>query len=584
MSIRSFFSTSGGELSPALIIRRVLFLLLLTFLAIFYLVLNFRGLTSDKGIDQAQIAREISRGKGFVTKFVRPLALYQVHSHADEDKDKSIVNFKDTYHAPLNPLLNSVVMKFFRGEDDWKWNPKQSVYYLDRVIAGTSILLLLCSIGINYLLVSRIFDTKIGGVTALLMLLCELMWQFSQSGLPQMLMLFLFSFAMYFLYKAMECQQSEEPTLIWLCLTACFFGLLALAHWIAIWPFIGLVIFSAFHFKPRGVGAATMLGIFLVTVSFWAVRNWNLTGTPLGSGYFALYGGLNDAEETVMRNFQSGQDMDAKGLPTRLLITSLRQIDGLYSFLGSILAAPLFFISLLHPFKRREIGQFRWCILLMWVFAVFGMSLFGLPQGKVDSNQLHILFTPLMTGYGLAMLSVLWSRLGITSPIPLLANGHLIIVVVVSAIPTFITMPQNVRRGLIMRDMETASLQMSYIKDKIDEAEIIVTDAPWQIAWYGDRTALWLPSTIAQFENIDKFTEKQKQPIVGIVITSQALMEPIGSVLTRGPYSEWRAPIIEPLIPNIQNSPKTRYNTFSRKLSGNRMFFYTLPERIETGS
>ena len=110
MSLRSFFSTSGGELSPAIIIRRALFLLLLIGLMFFYLAPGFRGLQSPKGIDQAQIARELARGNGFQTKMIRPLSLFQAHSH---DSEKiSLVQFQDTYHAPLNPLVNSVCLLY----------------------------------------------------------------------------------------------------------------------------------------------------------------------------------------------------------------------------------------------------------------------------------------------------------------------------------------------------------------------------------------------------------------------------------------------------------------------------------------
>ena len=34
----------------------------------------FRGLSSPTGMDQAQIARELARGNGFHTKFIRPYA------------------------------------------------------------------------------------------------------------------------------------------------------------------------------------------------------------------------------------------------------------------------------------------------------------------------------------------------------------------------------------------------------------------------------------------------------------------------------------------------------------------------------
>ncbi|MGI9241213.1 MAG: hypothetical protein ACR2RV_10455, partial [Verrucomicrobiales bacterium] len=201
MSIRNFFSTAGGELSPAVIIRRVMFLILLLALGFFYLAIDFRGLSHPKGIDQAQIAREIARGNGFTTQMVRPLSLDQMRNHAlkseDNEDSVSLTTFYDTYHAPLNPMLNSVVLGMF--ESKWGWGKDSVIYFPDRVISVVSVILFLWAIGINYLLVSRIFDTKIGGVTALLLLLCDLLWEFSQSGLPQMLMFFLFSFAMYFL-------------------------------------------------------------------------------------------------------------------------------------------------------------------------------------------------------------------------------------------------------------------------------------------------------------------------------------------------------------------------------------------------
>src|SRR5277367_4182650 len=47
-------------------------------LALAYLLIQFRGLSSATGIDQAQVAREIAQGNGFSTKNIRPLALQQL--------------------------------------------------------------------------------------------------------------------------------------------------------------------------------------------------------------------------------------------------------------------------------------------------------------------------------------------------------------------------------------------------------------------------------------------------------------------------------------------------------------------------
>ena len=70
------FFSQDGELDSGMIIRRVLFLLLLIGLGIYHLFFAFNGLTTKRGIDQAQIAREISRQQTFNTKFLRPLSIY----------------------------------------------------------------------------------------------------------------------------------------------------------------------------------------------------------------------------------------------------------------------------------------------------------------------------------------------------------------------------------------------------------------------------------------------------------------------------------------------------------------------------
>ena len=518
MSLRNLFSSSNGELNPAIIIRYALFLLLLIGLTFFYLSPGFRGLTNEKGLEQAQIAREIARGNGFKTKLVRPLSLRQAIEHSE---DVTLTDLHDTYHAPLNPLLNSIALGFY--EDDFQWDRKETVYPLDRVITGVSILFLLGSIAMTFLLVTGIFDAKIGSVTALLMLLCEMLWQFSQSGLPQMLMLFLFTCVNYFLYKALESEINGRKPLIWLLLCAGFFGILALSHWLAIWPFVGLIIFSALYFKPRGVAALFMLLVFLAVVSPWAIRNANITGTPLGSGYFSVLGGMSVGEEYIFRSYEPpSQNIFGAGFYTKIINTSLDQLNGLYAFLGSIAVAPLFFLALLHPFKRRSIADFRWPLLSMWLFAVMGMSLFGLPDKAYDANQLHMLFMPVMTAYGLAFLSILWGRLGFSSQIPVIKNGHLVLAVVFSSVPMILGLIPGIRYSFRSKDLNTQALQISHIRDQAKPSAIVVADVPASVAWYGDRSSLWLPTNPQQMREIKLWTEQKGQPISGILLTRKS--------------------------------------------------------------
>ena len=133
------------------------------------------------------------------------------------------------------------------------------VFPLDRVIAVVSTLFFLMAIGVNYLLAARIFDAKIAGVLAILMLFCETFWNYSLSGLPQMLMLLLFSCAIYFLYRAIEAATAGRIAMVPAIIAGVFFTLLALTHWMTVWIALGYIIFAAVYFRPRGIVGISVL-------------------------------------------------------------------------------------------------------------------------------------------------------------------------------------------------------------------------------------------------------------------------------------------------------------------------------------
>lgn len=540
-----------------MMIRRALFLLVLVLLTFYYLKSDFKGLSSPLGMEQAQIAREIARGEKFYTKCVRPVALAQIREHlketTGEDGGVSLMKVPDTFHSPLNPMLNAMVLS--ANKDSWKIDPTAVIYTPDILIAGASMILLLASIGVTYLLVSRIFDTRIGGVTSFLMLLCELLWRYSQSGLPQMLMLFLFSFATYFLYKAVENQQQGRPVYVWLAMAAGFFALLALSHWITIWMFLGLLVFSAFYFTPKGIHTVMIFVIFGLITLFWARVNYNNCGDILGSGRYAFYSGASDGSDTSLyRDFeQKSGSLNFDGFLTKMATTFIGQFVNLYGYLGSIVVAPLFFLSLLHPFRRKEISDFRWCVLSMWFFGTLGVCMFGIKpysEDMIGSNNIHVLFIPLFTGYGLALLSVLWNRLNLPLHQPVVRNGHFIIAILLSCVPFVLNLMIGVRQAT-SRPKE-ANCHFPYyvpqalasLNASLGEKEVLVTDIPWATAWYADRTSIWLPKNKKQFFDLQRYASDKNEEIVGLLFTPTSLNTKFMSSIMGGDYEDWQEIIL----------------------------------------
>ena len=528
-----------------------LFVAFIVGLGAYYLFGDYRGLTNRHGIDQAQIARELSRGNGYNTKFLRPFALFQARQKAEfTGQTVNLDKFEDTFHAPLGPLVNAGAL--YLAKDKLAINKKNILYPGDRIISAAAMILLLVAILVYYLLSARIFDKKIAVLVVTLMVLCDMLWRFTHTGLPTSLLLLLFGFALFFLYKAVENQEIGNSSLGWAALSAAFFGLMALSHWITIWIFIGALVYIALALRPRGMVAALMAVVFIGVITPGLVRNYIISGNIHGDAFYAIYDGLGGLGETgAMRNFRPDKEtLNMQGFGGRIATSSVDQLKNLVGYLGAILAAPLFFISLLHPFRRPEIASFRWGILAMWLMAVLGMAVFGLPDGEFDANQMHILFAPVMAAYGLAMVAILWNRANALTANALVRNLPFIVLVFISSIGIVVNVPRVLLRPGVFMDFPNyrpyLPQALAYLSEWTDEKEAIVTDMPWGTAWYCDRSSVWLPKDNQQFDSLVEFFDTKRFPVGGIYFSPVSTDRNLASEILDGDNSNWAYWVVKP--------------------------------------
>ena len=361
-------------------VSRIRLILLLAAIAAVYCIVifsQFKGLSNDKGMDQAQIGRQLASGHGFTTNFIRPIAYSQFVKHFGAFPAGDI---PDTYNAPLNPFVDSLLLRMTRSS--WPMTTKDIVYTSDRVIAGASLIFFIMSIGINFTIAKRLFDRRLALLGMGLIVLCGAFWNYSLTGLPQMLMLLIFSVVNYCFLRAIENRKAEKNPLLWLALAGIGFGLLVLAHGLAIWLFIGAVVYMGFAFLPRsGVWwmrillhpAWILVLIVLGMEGPWLWRLYKLTGDPFGVALYTGFGQLLGSESSVMR----AQALDTSGLNfawfrSKVQSNVIDQLSNIYGLLGQSPVAPIFFISLLHVFKRPDTASFRWYLFTMWLFALLG--------------------------------------------------------------------------------------------------------------------------------------------------------------------------------------------------------------------
>lgn len=502
-------------------------------LAGWFLFSNFRGLSHAKGMEQGEIAREIAQGNGFSTKTIRPLAWWQLR----KNKGEVPANIPDTYHAPLHPAVLAPFLRLAKSR--WIMSDTERIYIGDRIVAGLSMLFFLLGVLLTYFTAKRIFDQRLAVLAAGLMIICHRFWQFSMTGLPQMLMLLLFGGATYALVRAIENKcEGKSPTL-WLAAVGLFFGLLALAHGLTIWIFAGALAFVALTFTPRLKNAAVVFVVFAVVYAPFLVRNHMVSGNPLGvAGYTSLMF-LKGSENSLMRS----PEMDLTNLGLGVIRHKLQtqftaQMANLFGSLGHSVAAAAFFLSLLHLFKRPETSSLRWGLLLMWLSAAFGMSFFGIEEVGLSANDLHILFIPLLICYGLAFILVLWTRLEIT--VPLLRIGFLSLLFFLSGLPLITTIfgPANAQ----VQWPPYVPPYIAIINKWIKPHEVVASDMPWAVAWYADRKSLWIPNQMKEFIRLHDYPE-MGGPIVGLYLTPVSGYQPFLNEVVKGTYKDW-APFI----------------------------------------
>jgi hypothetical protein len=522
--------------ATALWIRRSLLLAGAITLAV-YQFYYFRGLATSQAMDQAQIGREIASFHGWRTNFIRPRAIGQLSAHG-KNVARNIQH--DTYEAPLPPLADAIGLRLIKAH--WKMSSRDLVYAGDKVIAAESIALFFLSIIVLFFVARRLFDQRLALLGCGLVLLCDMLWQYSLSGLPQMLMLLIFNGTLYALVRAIEARNADQATTRWLVAVGLGFAFLALAHALTFWMFMGAIIFIACYFRPRLRSALFVLGIVSVLYAPWLLRNFVLTGNPAGVAFYSIFDGVGHSEAMHMRMMGGDLGGGTALFRDKIIANFMSETGGLFGNLGWSVVALMFFVSFFHQFKNREAATLRWIILAMWAGALVGMSIYGVvPEQGVAANELHVLFIPIMTCFGLAWLLVQWNRL--TFP-DLARLGFIAALYLVSALPLIFDLPFFTPGGRPqIRWPPYVPPYIGVLNDWMKPNEIIASDMPWAVAWYADRRSVWLP------ENMQAFTELNDYGVLGGPVDGLYLTPVSGSDnklrdVIKGDYKDWSQVIL----------------------------------------
>ncbi|MBR5876073.1 MAG: hypothetical protein IKZ10_04470, partial [Akkermansia sp.] len=100
-------------------------------------------------------------------------------------------------------------------------------------------------------------------------------------------------------------------------------------------------------------------------------------------------------------------------------------------------------------------------------------------------------------------------------------------IVLLTAGATIATFPSDLYRGVWLREKGAPHYPPYYppamnckLYDITNPYDVIVTDQPWGLAWYGNRRAVWIPRTIEAYQKLkDDILSSSGVSVQGILIT-----------------------------------------------------------------
>jgi 4-amino-4-deoxy-L-arabinose transferase-like glycosyltransferase len=470
----------------------------------------FRNMATQEAMDMAQLGRNIAQGKGYTTLFIRPFSIHLVKARNMEKesmpqigKTKDLAELRgmhpDVSNPPVYPVVLAGLMKVLPFNYTISAPKSFSRFKPDFIIALFNQLLFLAVIALVFLLARHLFDPGVAWLSAGLLLGTELFWRFSVSGLSTMLLLLIFMGLAWCLVLLEE--QLREPkwgtygVLVLAGLTGAMVGLGGLTRYSFGWLIIPVIVFLIlFSGRRRTVLTLIALAAFALVMGPWIVRNYNVSGSPFGTATYSVV-------ETTMFYPENRLQRSLEPDFSRLYViafwlklnTNLRQVitDELPRLGGSWVAA-FFLVGLMIGFRSPALTRLRYflvgCIVVLVLAQALGRTQLSEESHEINSENLLVLVAPLVLIYGASLFFVLIEQIPMVFP----QLRYLIVGLfsVVACLPMlFVFLPPSTRPVVYPPYLPPA---IQTVAGWLKEKELVMSDIPWAVAWYGQRQCVWL--------------------------------------------------------------------------------------------
>jgi len=553
-------------------------------LAFRYDIAEYKAFSTSEAMDSAQLARNIAQGRGYTTRFIRPLSIALLQAVRGDNQPVLKNEQPDISNAPVYPLVlaglfKAIPFEFSIGHsyDYTRYQPEVFIAIFNQILFSIAILLL-------FFLARRLFDDSVAIVSAVIFAASDLLWRFTVSGLPTVWLLLIFLgivWCLVLIGEALPAEPVVTPTrkartASWFAMMAICLGVLLAVGGLTRYAFGWLILPVAayvliFFGAQRALICSTLLFVYFVIISPWCYRNYQVSGHVFGTAGFAIYEqtppfpgarlerSLPKSMEVEL-NKAGMRDFMHKGLAQsgEIVRNEIGKIG------GNWLCTAFFIAGLLIPFRNAALGRLRIFVLLaLFTFFVaesLSRTRLATESAELNSENLLVLITPLVILFGIAMFFTLLEQVILPHP-----SVRAVIIVAFTMIAS---------AQLIFTLLPPRSYPMAYppyfppmiqkVAQWLKSDEMMMSDMPWAVAWYGDRQCVWVTLDSGADHSGDFFSINDYQkPIRGLYLTPLTIDTRFVSETLKNPDGAWGRFVLESLLRTnvptgfpLKNAPK----------------------------
>ncbi|HTL54981.1 MAG TPA: glycosyltransferase family 39 protein [Candidatus Limnocylindrales bacterium] len=542
----------------------------------------FRNMGNQEAMDSAQLARNIAEGKGYTTLFVRPLSMFLIKQHnRQQDKgevpapDQSLTKIKgmhpDIANPPVYPLTLAGLMKVlpFNFSVDTThafWSRARNAtqrdfirYQPDFLIALFNQSLFIVLMVLVFFWARRLFDPAVAWLSTLLLLGSELLWRFTVSGLSTMLLLVITMGLVWCLtlfdLEARDLNSSSRRKFLFASLCGVLVGLGTLTRYSFGWMILPVILFLTMSGKQRALVPLTAFALFALVLAPWCMRNYSICGMPFGTASYAVV-----ENSAAFPEYRLERSLDPDFSPInfvtlvrRKLVGNTRQIiaNDLPKMAGTWVSG-FFLAGLLIGFKNPTVRRLRYflitSLLVLSVAQALGRTQLWDDSPEINCENLLVLLAPLVVVYGSSLFFLLLDQMAL----PFLQLRYAIIglFITVLGLPLLLVFLPPRINPLSYPPYYPPAIQQ--IAGWTKPEELMMSDIPWAVAWYGQAQCVWLTLNCqSAFLSINDY----EKPIQALYLSRVSLDGRFLSQWVRTGDKSWGEFILNCLFRKAQGKP-----------------------------